>query len=320
MSKTMKTWLIVAASLVVIGLIAFAVIMTINDWDFTKLGTGKFETSTYELNEEFCNISIKTDTADIVFVPSDDEKCKVVCYEAENVKHSVSVADGVLTVNVVDTRKWYEYIGINFGAPKITIYLPEAEYASLIIEERTGDIEISNDFKFESIDVSVSTGDVKCYASAAEAIKIAASTGDISVADISVDLLELSISTGNVTVSGVTCEGDVKVGVSTGKVSLSDIVCQSVISSGSTGDIFLKNVIAAEKFSIKRSTGCVKFDGSDAAEIFVETDTGDVEGSLLTDKVFITKTDTGDISVPSSITGGRCEITTDTGDIKITIN
>lgn len=320
MSKTMKTWLIVAASLVAIGLIAFAVIMTINGWDFIKLGTGKYETNTYELNEEFSNISIKSDTADIVFVSSDDEKCKVVCYEEENAKHSVSVADGVLTVNVVDARKWYEHIGINFETPKITIYLPEAEYSSLIVDESTGDIEISNDFKFESIDVSVSTGDVKCYASAATVIKIAATTGDISVAEISVGLLELSVSTGNVTVSSVTCEGDVKVGVSTGKTYLTDIVCQSVLSSGSTGDIFLKNVIAAEKFSIKRSTGDVKFDGSDATEIFVETDTGDVKGSLLTDKVFITKTDTGNINVPSSITGGKCEITTDTGDIKITIN
>ena len=28
-------------------------------------------------------------------------------------------------------------------------------------------------------------------------------------------------------------------------------------------------------------------DGSDAAELFITTDTGDVEGSLLTEKVFI---------------------------------
>ena len=79
----------------------------------------------------------------------------------------------------------------------------------------------------------------------------------------------------------------------------------------------MKNVIATEKFSIKRSTGDVKFDSCDAAEIFVETDTGDVNGSLLTNKVFITKTDTGRINVPNSITGGKCEIITNTGDIKI---
>ena len=50
------------------------------------------------------------------------------------------------------------------------------------------------------------------------------------------------------------------------------------------------------------------------------TDTGDVRGSLLSEKVFIVNTDTGRKEVPDTITGGRCEITTDTGDVKITID
>ena len=51
-----------------------------------------------------------------------------------------------------------------------------------------------------------------------------------------------------------------------------------------------------------------------------KTYTGDVEGSVLTDKVFIVRTDTGRIDVPKSITGGRCEITTETGNIKISVS
>ena len=52
----------------------------------------------------------------------------------------------------------------------------------------------------------------------------------------------------------------------------------------------------------------LKFDGSDAAEIFVKTTTGNVTFSLLIDKVFITKTDTGNINVPKIADGGKCEI------------
>ena len=52
----------------------------------------------------------------------------------------------------------------------------------------------------------------------------------------------------------------------------------------------------------------MKFDGSDAAEIFVKTTTGNVTFSLLIDKVFITKTDTGNINVPKIADGGKCEI------------
>jgi hypothetical protein len=44
-----------------------------------------------------------------------------------------------------------------------------------------------------------------------------------------------------------------------------------------------------------------------------------VKGSLLTDKIFFAKSETGRVIVPESMTGGRCEIKSDTGDIKITV-
>lgn len=319
MSENAKIWLVTAFFLVLIGCIIFWGIMSMLEWDFTKLSTSKYETNNHVINEKFKSITVDTNTADIDFVLSEDTKTSVICYEQQNERHSVGVKDGTLLIEVVDTRKWYEYIGINFSVPKITVYIPRGEYETLSVKSDTGDVEIPKDFKFKNIHISGSTGDVTNYAFFSERIKIKTSTGNICVKNISSGTLDLSVSTGNVTVSEVTCEDNITVNVSTGKVKLSDIACKSIISSGSTGDILLNNVIAKEKFSIERSTGDVKFDGCDASEIFVETDTGDVKGSLLSEKVFIVNTDTGKKDVPDTITGGRCEITTDTGDIKITI-
>jgi len=317
-----KVWLIIAASLVLIGCILFAGVMTTLQWDFMELATVKYETNTYEISEAFDGISMNTDTADIAFMFSDDGNCRVECHEEGNAKHSVTAEDGTLTVELIDERSVYDfigYIGLNFGSPKITVYLPKSEYTNLLINGDTSDIEIPNDFTFKDVDISLSTGDIDFCASASEKIKIKTSTGDICAENISVGSLDLTVSTGKVTVSDVNCEGNITVGVSTGKTYLTDIVCKSVMSSGNTGDIYLNNVIATETFSIERSTGDVRFDGSDATEIYVKTDTGDVTGSLLTDKVFITQTDTGDVDVPKTTTGGRCEISTDTGNIKITV-
>lgn len=314
-----KVWLIIAASLVLIGCIIFGGVMSMFKWDFTKLSTVKYESNDYEINENYKNISIITHTADIVFVPSENLMTSVSCHEQKNVKHSVTVKDDTLVIEVVDMRKWYEYIGINFGTPKITVYIPQGEYGMLSIKSSTGDVEIPKDFKFESIDVSESTGNVTNCASTLEYIKIKTSTGNISVENISAGALDLSVSTGRIIVSNVTTEGDVKINVTTGKTKMTNIECKSVISSGSTGNISLDNVIAAEKLSIERSTGDVKFNSCDAAEICVKTDTGHVTGTLLTDKVFITQTNIGSVNVPKTATGGRCEITTHTGDIKLEI-
>ncbi len=295
MNKT-KIWLIAAAVLTLAGLILFTGALAAADWSFDMLNTTKYETNTHEITDGFENISIETDTADITFLASDDGKCKVVCFEETNLKHTVSVTDGTLVIKR-PSKKWYEHIGINFKSPKITVYLPKAEYASLYIKESTGNVNVPKDFGFNTATVILSTGDVNFFANTEESLKIKTSTGKIRVSDI-------------------IC-GDVALTVSTGKTEIKNVKCKNLSSDGNTGRITLKNVITEEKLTVKRSTGDVTLDACDAHEIDIETDTGDVVGTLLSDKIFLADTDTGSIDVPKSTVGGRCEIKTDTGDIKI---
>ena len=70
---------------------------------------------------------------------------------------------------------------------------------------------------------------------------------------------------------------------------------------------------------IVRSTGDVRLDKCDAGEIEIETRTGDISGSLRSEKIFIARSDTGRIEVPETLTGGKCKIISDTGNIDITI-
>ena len=167
MSKSAKIWIISATALILMGCIIFSGVMTVFKWDFSRLATVKFETNNYEISEEYKNISVVTNTADIILKKSENSATAIACFEQKNLKHSVSVNGDTLEIKVADTRKWYEYIGITIGEkPKITIYLPDNEYGSLFIKGNTGDVEIPEVFEFESIDVSVTTGDIKNYASA----------------------------------------------------------------------------------------------------------------------------------------------------------
>ena len=321
MRRATKVCIIVAASLMLMGALVFGVGLALGGSETIRFGGVEYVEHEYRIDYEFENISIKCKTADINFLPSSDSAARVVCSESDNLRYTVSAnAEGTLEIELVDSRKWYEHISFfSIGKSEINVYLPAGEYGALSIEGSTGDVDIPEEFAFESVDVSLNTGDVECYASAKGLLKIKASTGDIRVENVTADDLELSLSTGRVSVTSADCTGDVTLKVSTGKASLTDVDCKSFTSSGNTGGITLKDVIAEKKISIERSTGDVSFDGCDAAEIYVTTDTGDVRGSLLSAKVFITETDTGKVDVPKSTTGGRCEIKTDTGDVKITV-
>lgn len=280
MTKNAKVWLIIGASLFIIGVLVFAVAMTLNGWDFRKLSTVKYERETYKIADDFNSVVLKTDTADIKILPSEDESCSVICYEETNAKHSVCVKDGVLNITLQNQKKWYEYIGINFDSTKLTVYLPKSEYDALSIMASTSDVEIAKNFDFHSVDISVSTG-------------------DINIENITTHTLDITVSTGDITLDSVNC--------------------QSLISRGSTGDITLKDTVAQLDLFIKRSTGDIRLERSDAATIYIKTDTGDITGTVLEDRHFDVVTNTGDVRVPKEGKGGNCQIITNTGDILIDI-
>ena len=299
MSKRTKVILAVASVLVFVGAVVFAVSMAYLEWDFTKFSNVEYEIFEYEINEEFDSISVDTLASDVVFLLSDDNVCKVISKEHNKVRYSVRVDGSKLMIKAVDTRKWYEHIGINFGSGELKVYLPAAEYKSLVIKCKTSDIEIPNQFKFKTVDIKSSTGGIKCLASVENYIKIITSTGDITLKDITAYKIDISVSTG--------------------KTTLEDVDCENLIVEGNTGDVILKDVVASEKFLIETDTGDVKLEKSDAKEISIETDTGDIKGTLLTGKIFVAESDTGRINVPDSSNGGKCKLETDTGDIVINI-
>lgn len=258
----------------------------------------KLETKTHEVSDSFTNINIVSDTANIVFVPTDGE-CKVVCDEKKNVNYKVEVIDGTLKIEFVDSRNFFEKM-FSFGSDKITVYLPKSQYGSVSVKTDTGNVEIDG---------------ISC-----ESFNLEVDTGDISLKNISsVSSLEVKSDTGKVALENCRASA-ISIVSDTGDIKMSDVFCINMSSKVDTGKTTMNNVIASGKLEISANTGDVNFEGCDGSEVYITTDTGDVKGSFLTAKIIFAETDTGKVDVPKLLEGGRCEITTDTGDIKITIN
>lgn len=299
MNKRSKKWILTALILTIVGTFVFVGALAIINFDFTKLSTQKLETNTYEFNEDFDNIFVNVETAAVTFVPSDNDICKVECVEEESLKHSAKIQDGTLTISAVNNRKWYDYICINFWSPKVTVYLPGEVYTSLSVATATGNIEIPDKFSFETVAVAGTTSNITCHAQVSKSVEVNTTTGNITLDSAQTETVNLSATTG--------------------KVIVNDVACNKLTAKSITGHIQLKNVIAEESIKAQNTTGGVELGGCDAADIMVNTSTGNVKGTLLSEKIFITDTSTGRISVPKTTSGGKCEITTSTGDIDIVI-
>lgn len=315
-----NTWLIIGGALILAGGLAFVCLMTALNWDFSRLSTVPYVANTYEFEETIYDLDIETTTVDINFVVADIAGCRVECYEEDKAQHSVTVIDHKLIIEAKERKSWYDYIQINFTSPKITIYLPAGEFHSLVMHGQTGDVILPELLNFTTVDISLRTGDIDFRATASGTVKMQTTTGDIHAENASARAMDICVSTGTVRANGVNCEEAFHTRLSTGDLHLTNVRCGQLTTSGSTGDVILEDVIAAESISIKRTTGDVRFQKCDAAEISIQTNTGDVTGDLLSNKVFHARAKTGAVHVPISAEGGRCEVTTTTGDITIQIN
>ena len=319
MRKGIAILLIVAASLVLLGVLVFTVgIVAMDDPNVSPLFEGKYQSKTYEGEDKITSIIINTDTTDILFRPYSKDGYKVECFEEINLSHTVTVKNGVLSINLNDNREWYDHISIFSRDTQITVYLPAGEYASLSVKTDTADTTVPKNFTFDTAAITCTTGDVEFCASTKTSLNIKASTGDIDVEDSGHGDFNLTVSTGEIEIGNVNCN-NATIRVSTGKTEIDGMACTSFTSTGNTGDLFMTNLISAGSVKITRSTGDVIFNRCDASELEINTDTGDVMGTLLSAKIFVHRTSTGDVKLPETTTGGKCKITTNTGDIKISI-
>ena len=312
--------LIIAAVLVIIGAILFTSALFAADFDFSKISSVNYQTNTYTADNTFENIIIADETADVILKASTDGTCRVECTENEKVTHSVTVDGGALRITSNDERKWYDHITF-FGSNKasITVFLPAVKYSSLSVDITTGDVRIPNGFEFESVKISGTTSDVELGSDVTASLDINLTTGDVDITGISAGKASVTVTTGDIEADRVQVKDDLTLKFTTGDAEMDNVTCTNLKVKGTTGDVSLENVIVHENLSVNTGTGDVLFEDCDADEIYVKTTTGSVKGTLLTEKVFLAETSTGNVNVPKTTSGGKCEITTTTGDIRIRI-
>ena len=300
MKTNKKIPIITAAALIAAGLfITFGALAAMN-FDFTKMNSIKnFETNTYNLEEPFTNITIKGAECDIRFFPSENDSCRIVCKENDKIFHTVSVENNTLTVIRTDNRKWYEHIGIYWGNAELDVYLPQAEYKTLDIASVSGDIEIPDNFSFTEAQVHNTSGDIDFQA------------------PVKNDLLIKTVS-GKIYADGASAES-LNIHSTSGKLHIKNITAGNLNAQSTSGSITLSKVLVSGDMHIKDVSGKVRLEDCDAGALSIKTVSGNVSGTLLTDKKFLTRTTSGDVDVPQSSSGGKCEIQTTSGDISIAI-
>ena len=320
MSHTKKILLIVSILCIFAGLMLCLGAFAAEGFAPAKLNSLNFESHTYTIEEPFTSLFIDGAECDVRLLPSEDGDCRVVCRESVQIDHTVRVVDGTLTVERVDHRRWYERImNFRWGRMEVSVYLPESTYASLSVSSVSGDVTVPADFSFTEAEVQSTSGNVRFLASVENGLSVKTVSGDLSVQEVSPKSLHVRSTSGDVTLSSIRVEGELELRTVSGDLELSQVDCGSLDAETTSGEVDASALRAVEDLRIKTVSGDVDLRSCDADTLWIKTTSGDVSGRLLSEKIFVTNTTSGSVRVPPSASGGKCEVTTTSGDIKFTV-
>lgn len=319
MKKGVKGVIITAAIFISMGLTLAIAGMALMDFDWFKLSTVQYEEVSHKVTESFDSLDIRDVEYDIRILRSSDGECRVVCKDSEKIYHTLSVTGGMLTVNRVDERMWFERIGIFWTQDLcVTVYLPKAEYDRLLLKSVSGDVKIDPGFTFSRAEVSSTSGDIHFAGNVIESLTAKSVSGNVTVRNTFGGSVSVSSTSGELNLHGVTCR-PLTVSSTSGEVNLSDITASLLTASSTSGDIELSSVLSSGEMAVTTVSGEIELHRCDGESLQLKSSSGDIGGTLLTGKTFVTKTTSGDIRVPAESVGGRCEIITASGDIAVCI-
>ncbi len=280
-----------------IGLLiaAFAAVLT----SCVSFGFRRAEavTNEYVFETIIKDFDIETTACDVLIMPWDDRNTKVVCHEADLLLHDVQVKDGKL---VIKRKERTDGVSFNNMILRIEIMMPAGSYGNVMAKTSSGSIELSSGFDFVDAILSASSGAIVCDA------------------QVRGQLL-CNTSSGGQRLSGTGCKW-LQAASSSGSILAENIRAEVAEFSASSGSVTLNDVIAQDELSVETSSGDISFENCDAHSVKLRASSGEISGSLLTGKVFRAKASSGSVRVPQDDpSGGRCEVTTSSGDINITV-
>lgn len=174
----------------------------------------KFETNTYEISENYKNISIWVDTVDVLIEPTTSENTKLVCYE--NKKHLFEINNE--TLEIKEDKKWFNLLSIGFKKSNITLFVPKNIYESIIVKCNTGSVNISN-LVFDR-DINIITN-----------------TGKINLENINCEKFTSKCNTGSVMLKNLIASKEIKIKNNTGNVILAKCDANDIFIKTNTGNI-----------------------------------------------------------------------------------
>lgn len=295
MRKSVLIALIVAIVCMILGMVLAGAALVSVGFRFENLSTVELTYGDYTVTEDFSAIDIDSLSADVRVKLSEDDVCRIEYATRGGLTQYVT--NGTLCVEEGRVAP-IVYIGIGTVREYVTLYLPRDTYESLTIHTTSGDIYVFPAFDaVKNAELSSTSGDISFIGTVSESLTAESTSGEIVIHEPNAKT--------------------VRVKTTSGDVSLSAVYAETVSVKTVSGEVELESVTAKETLTVSTNSGDIDL-YCDAGEIYIESTSGDIEGSIGSAKHYIVDTTSGRIRIPpNDESADICKIHTTSGDIEI---
>lgn len=155
-----KDMIRLAVLLLMIGLLIVAGVFAVNGFNPVRLlrGVSGFEEREAVLIDDFSEIRILDVDASIRVLPSEDGKCSVYYDQTDKSTYTIKIGDSALIIE--HKKSWLDSFGFFMTSPRLTVYLPQANYEALNVQNVSGSIRVEG-LQFGEMNLKTTSGSIQ---------------------------------------------------------------------------------------------------------------------------------------------------------------
>lgn len=280
MKKSTKTLLIVAAALILAGILLGFIEWGILDKNLENLNRAEERVIQQEtFDPDFEQIILDMGCYDVQIDRTAGDK--IVLYWETDKSNALdySIDGGVLTVTHRPAKANIDFFDF-VSDPELVLSLPEGFSCDMKVSVSSGGAEILG---AETGDLSLRADSGHAYifdTKATGSVDISCDSGSVKVRNLeAAGSVDVSCGSGHLEMADVTCrKGDVTVEISSGGSEITGVSAPggSFTAHNSSGTMNIEGVIASGSVTAHNSSGSINVENSSASEIFIDSGSGAV--------------------------------------------
>lgn len=285
MKKPVIISLIVAGSLVLVGLILSVVGLVVSNFAPERLRTERFEEKFYTTEVSgLSQISVESSNRGIKVIPAFGEEVRITYYESAIEQYSFSKEGGRLVMDYVENRRIFPLRLFSFRSrtEAIVIEIPTSYAGSLKVKTSNASLNVNDLGQLEAFEAITSNAAVKIQnlQFAGESL-VKTSNGSLLLEKVAAGKLIAQTSNGQIEANSVTA-GLVEFKTSNSRIEFKDLTADQIdlVTSNArvTGSIVgNSNDYQIESDTSNADNSLINLGGSGPKRLAVKTSNGDIE-------------------------------------------